>query len=114
MDINKLKEKCEEYINDYTSYPEDPLYDAIIDLSDSCEDYRDVNDSHNIQEVLSEETGDRRRWSYEMQSVWEIDGEYLSFWWSAPATEGQEGQPTDMVVGVVERKVETIERVYYE
>lgn len=114
MDINKIKEKCEEYINKYTSYPEDPLYGAIMDVCEEYDDYKDINNNHEIKEVLSEETGDRRRWSYGMQSVWKIDDNYLSFWWDAPATEGQEGQPTNMQVGIVERKTEMVEKVYYE
>lgn len=113
FDIKRLKEICEDKIGEYCSYPEEPFYQAVGEYF-GYEDYGEANKNHDIREVLFEDTGDKHRWSYGMQAVYEIDGEYLSFYWQNPATEGQEGQPTDMTVEVVQRKTETIERVYYE
>jgi len=115
MDLETLKAEVETKIGMYCGYPEEPLFQAIRGLAEEgSKDAQELLDEGLVREVLSEETGYRGRWSYGMQVVYEVDGEYLSFHWQAPATEGQGGQDTDMTVEIVERKTETIEKVYYE
>jgi len=111
MNINKLVDDCRGLIGNYTSWPDDIVYEA---LEMQGYENKEEREKIGVKEVLKEETGDRRRWSYTMQSVWQIGNKYISFWWEAPATEGQEGQPTDMECSEVEKKVEVIEKVTYK
>lgn len=110
MDIDKLIDDCGELIGDYTSLPDDIVYEAL-----EMQGYksREERDKLGVKEVLNKETGERSRWSYVMQSVWKIGDKYISFWWDRPATEGQEGQPTRMECSEVEKKVEIVEKVTY-
>lgn len=111
MDINKLVDDCRDLISDYTSWPDDIVYEAL-----EMQGYKDKEEREKlgVKEVVKRETGERSRWSYVMQSVWKIGDDYISFWWDAPATEGQEGQPTNMECSKVEKKVEVIEKVTYK
>lgn len=110
MNMDNLVEKCNDLIGEYTSFPDDVLYEALSELGYDS----DKRKSLEIREVLNEETGERRRWSYEMQSVWKVGDSYISFWWNQPASEMQEGQPTDMACGEVEKEVKMVEKIIYK
>ncbi len=88
-----LIDSLNEATSEYSMFVEEVMWKVL----DSKEYARGTEPEH----IYSEE-GSKSRWSFEVVEVFKVDDYYLAAKYDSPATEMQEGQPTNMEFFFVE------------
>lgn len=100
-DIDKIIDEANNRVDDYTYHPESVIYNIVEDIT-----------GENICKQIETITYQAGRWSIPVDIIFQVGDYYICGAYSKPATEMQEGQPTDIkFYQVYAKEVTTIEWV---